>query len=190
MVPSDGHLGLSHIWIIALFYADFNSSLVHFLWKVLSCFELNNCLEINRNKIENIGRGKQTFSKREPCRRDESGWSGSRMKLCGGERLVQEERNTSLIALIWRGWWTEHSTSALTLAHYPHTQLPDSQLSLQKEKRKKKKTDRHLLLVQETDAAFCCFVPTWCLPLLCRALLEEIREKQRVNFHQFTLFWI
>lgn len=32
-------------------------------------------------------------------------------------------------------------------------------------------------------------IPTWCLPLRCRALLEETRGEERANFHQFNLFW-
>lgn len=58
-----------------------------------------------------------------------------------------KESASMLIALIWRGWWTEDSTSALIQAHFPRTQLSDSQLS------PPKNPERHRLKLQGYDAA-------------------------------------
>lgn len=126
-------------------------------WEKCSMFWAEQSWEIKTKKIkyrrtagEKGQLQEQTFSKREPRRRD-----GSRMKLCGGERSVREEKSKSLIAFIWRGWWTDQATSPLTRAHCPRTQLPDSQLSPQK--KEKKRTTRDWS--RRVDAVFCCFYP-------------------------------
>ena len=67
------------------------------------------------------------------------GWRGS----CWGIELV-----SMLIALIWRGWWTEDSTSALIQPHFPRSQLLDSQLS------PPKNPESHWLKLWGYDAAF------------------------------------
>lgn len=76
-----------------------------------------------------------TDEKEEQGRR----WRGS----CWGIESV-----SMLIALIWRGWWTEDSTSALIQAHFPRSQLLDSQLSSPKKPERLAKTLR----------VWCCFL--------------------------------
>ena len=102
------------------------------------------------------------------------GWKSRNVRWRGGGADEEEEEGrrwrgsswgiesvSMLIALIWRGWWTEDSTSALIQAHFPRSQLLDSQLS------PPKIPERHRLKLWGYDSAFCCYFTAFYLHLMC-----------------------
>lgn len=99
------------------------------------------------------------------------GWRGS----CWGIESV-----SMLIALVWRGWWTEDSTSALIQAHFPRSQLLDSQLS------PPKNPERLWIELWGSDAVFCCcgaFISNWCVLISCKA---DLGWSELSYFHDST----
>lgn len=69
-----------------------NPALALFLWQCSAVSRGR--LSRNKNEIKRRLQGR-TFSERGPWKSDESARVGSRMKLCGGERSVQEEKSMS-----------------------------------------------------------------------------------------------
>lgn len=180
LASSDNHLCLPDICIIVLF---------------LCCFsEIQGCWPLFGNHRQSTGlRGEQdgetkmidrraekkdkgqgyTFSeKKHRGVKNQQGpdWGWKRWNAWWREAGARgKESVLMLIALIWRGWWTEDSTSALIQAHFPRTQLPDSQLSPPKTQKGTGQSSKGTVVL---SAAVLLLSPSDVCWFLCRKGLE------------------